>query len=399
MKRLLSIVLLVGAASPATAQESPWDMSANLELQTRYFTQDAAFPRQDGDALQWSLAGELELRWRGDDSRTSIIGYARFDNTDDERSLFDFREAYWAKEGDGYELLIGLNTVFWGVTESVHLVDIINQTDFVSDIDGEDKLGQPMVNLELQRDWGLLSLYVLPTFRERTFAGLDGRFRTPFDLLIDDAQYESSDEENNVDFAVRYSHYFGDVDVGLSYFTGTSREPRFVIDDAALPLLRFVPFYDDISQVGVDVQLTRDAWLWKLEAISRDARFGQIFAAVAGVEYTFYQVADSDADVGVLVEYQYDDRDAREPLTLADNDVFLGARLAMNDIQDTAVLAGLSYDSDTGETFYNIEGERRIGNNWFFELRARLFTGSDPGDAAFFVSRDDYIQLQIARFF
>ncbi|MEM9334082.1 MAG: hypothetical protein AAGA33_04470 [Pseudomonadota bacterium] len=397
MKRLLTVALLLLAAAPLSAQD--WEKAANIELQTRLFTQDAAFPRQDGDSLQWSLAGELGLRWRGDDARASIIGYVRYDSVDDERSLFDLREAYWAKEGNGYELLLGLNTVFWGVTESVHLVDIVNQTDFVSDIDGEDKLGQPMINLELQQDWGLLSFYLMPYFRERTFAGLDGRFRPPSEILIDDALYESSSEERNVDFAVRYSHYIGDVDIGLSYFAGTSREPRFVPADPASPFAELVPFYDNINQFGVDVQLTRDAWLWKLEAISRDARFGTFFAAVGGLEYTYYQVAESDADVGVLVEYQYDDRDALEPFTLADNDIFVGARLAMNDIQDTALLAGFSYDTDTGETFYNVEGERRLGDDWFLELRLRLFSGSEPGDASFFVSRDDYLQLQIARFF
>ena len=35
-----------------------------------------------------------------------------------------------------------------------------NQTDGVEDIDSEDKLGQPMVNLTLERDWGALDLYV-----------------------------------------------------------------------------------------------------------------------------------------------------------------------------------------------------------------------------------------------
>ncbi len=155
MKLFLLILLLAGAATVATAQESAWDTSANLELQSRYFTQDAAFPRQDGDALQWSLAGELELRWRGNDSRASIIGYARYDNTDDERSLIDLREAYWAKEGDGYELLIGLNTVFWGVTESVHLVDIINQTDFVSDI-GWPSLSSPSMS-DTKSVWLMMS--------------------------------------------------------------------------------------------------------------------------------------------------------------------------------------------------------------------------------------------------
>lgn len=393
----ITLFLWLLAAAPLSAQN--WDKAANVELQTRLFTQDAAFPRQDDATLHASLSGELDLRWRGNDARASIIGFVRLDSVDDERKLVDFRELYWAKEGDGFEVLVGLNTVFWGVTESVHLVDIINQTDFVSDIDGEDKLGQPMLNVEIQQDWGLLSVYLMPYFRERTFAGLDGRFRPPPELLLDDAQYESGSEQRNVDVALRYSHYFGDVDIGLSYFRGTSREPRFVPADPVSPFAELVPFYDTISQVGVDLQLTRDAWLWKLEAISRDARFGQIFAAVGGLEYTFYQVAESDADVGVLVEYQYDDRNALEPFTLADNDVFVGGRLAMNDIQDTALLAGLSYDTDTGETFYNVEGERRLGDDWFFEMRLRLFTGADPGDTSFFINRDDYLQLQITRFF
>ncbi|MEM9402128.1 MAG: hypothetical protein AAGA44_06460 [Pseudomonadota bacterium] len=393
----ITLFLWLLAAAPLSAQN--WDKAANVELQTRLFTQDAAFPRQDDATLHASLSGELDLRWRGNDARASIIGFVRLDSVDDERNLVDFRELYWAKEGDGFEVLVGLNTVFWGVTESVHLVDIINQTDFVSDIDGEDKLGQPMLNVEIQQDWGLLSVYLMPYFRERTFAGLDGRFRPPPELLLDDAQYESGSEQRNVDVALRYSHYFGDVDIGLSYFRGTSREPRFVPADPVSPFAELVPFYDTISQVGVDLQLTRDAWLWKLEAISRDARFGQIFAAVGGLEYTFYQVAESDADVGVLVEYQYDDRNALEPFTLADNDVFVGGRLAMNDIQDTALLAGLSYDTDTGETFYNVEGERRLGDDWFFEMRLRLFTGADPGDTSFFINRDDYLQLQITRFF
>ena len=54
--------------------------------------------------------------------------------------------------------------MFWGVTESVHLVDIINQTDFAGDIDGEDKLGQTMLSLMLQRDWGEITAFVLPAF-------------------------------------------------------------------------------------------------------------------------------------------------------------------------------------------------------------------------------------------
>ena len=48
---------------------------------------------------------------------------------------------------------------FWGVTETAHRVDILNQTDQVESFDGEDKLGQPMVNFSWSKDWGTLDLY------------------------------------------------------------------------------------------------------------------------------------------------------------------------------------------------------------------------------------------------
>ena len=77
----------------------------------------------------------------------------------------------------------------------------------------------------------------------------------------------------------------------------------------------------------------------------------------------------------------------------------MGARLALNDVQDTAVLAGISYDTDTGETFVNIEAERRFGDAWFAELRLRAFSGAEAGDATFWLQSDDYVQLSIARHF
>ncbi len=392
LKSLATILLLLSALTAETTWAS-WNISSNLDLTTRIFTEDPRWPGQDDTTTQLSIAGSTEFRYRGEESRASIIPYLRYDETDDERSLTDLREAYWAKEGETFELLIGVNTVFWGVTESVHLVDIINQTDAVADIDGEDKLGQPMINLELQRDWGLVSVYVLPYFRERTFAGEDGRLRTPLPVDTDDAQYESSDEENHVDLALRYSHYVGSIDIGVSAFSGTSREARLLPNADASEL---IPFYDQIDQLGLDLQYTGDAWLWKLEAITRETQNDSFIAAVGGFEYTFYQVAESNADVGVLLELQYDDR---EPVTLADNDLFAGVRFALNDTQDTAVLAGVGYDLETSETYVNIEADRRFGENYVLELRARFFTNAESSDTSFAIENDDYLQLQLSRYF
>ena len=395
-----AIVLALFAGAAASADESSWDWAGNVEMQSRFFAENALWPGQTSQAAQVSLSATAEFRWRGDDQRVSFIPFARWDEADAERSLVDLPEAYWAREGDASELLIGSNTVFWGVTESVHLVDTINQTDAAGDIDGEDKLGQPMVNLALQRDWGETSVFVMPYFRERTYPGVDGRLRTPLPVDTDNAVYESSHGRNHIDVALRYSHYFGDVDLGLSLFSGTSREPRLVPsvgEDGRAPVL--VPYYDQIDQFGVDLQYTRDAWLWKLEAIARNGYSHTFAAAVAGFEYTVFQVRESAADVGLLLEYQYDGRNRLEPFTVNDNDVFLGTRLALNDTQDTAVLAGVAWDIDTRETFLNIEAERRFGDDIAFELRVRVFSGAGPEDLLYSVVRDDYVQLQIAKFF
>ena len=398
--RIFTIFLLLAAqflaVSPARGEEV--DVSGSIELQVRAFWNDPAWIGQDDQALQGTLVSTTEFRWRNEEGnqRASLIPYLRWDATDSDRSLVDLHEAYWAYEGRDYEILVGSNTVFWGVTESVHLVDIINQTDFAGDIDGEDKLGQPMVSLALQRDWGEISAFVMPYFSERTFAGVDGRFRPQLPIDTDRAQYESSSRESHVDFALRYSHYFGDVDIGLYAFSGTSREPRFVAADDGQSLL---PVYDLIDQVGLDLQYTSEAWLWKLEAIARDGYVSTFAAAVGGFEYTFYQVSESSADIGLLLEYQYDGRNELEPITIADNDVFLGTRFALNDVQDTAVLAGVSYDVRTGETFVNIEAERRFGEDWFVELRVRAFSGAEQGDATYWLQQDDYAQLSIARYF
>jgi hypothetical protein len=390
------VILLAAATSPTHGGEV--DISGSVEMQARTFWHDPQWVGQDDQALQGSIASTTEIRWYNEagNQRASFIPFLRWDATDEERSLADLREAYWAFEGDDYEVLVGANTVFWGVTESVHLVDIINQTDFAGDIDGEDKLGQPMVSLMLQRDWGEITAFVMPYFRERTFTGVDGRFRPPLPVDTDNAVYESSDDERHVDLALRYSHYFGDIDIGLNVFSGTSREPRFVPAADGQSLL---PVYDQIDQFGVDLQYTTDAWLWKLEAIARDGYSHSFAAAVGGFEYTMYQVKESSADVGLIFEYQYDGRNEFEPVTIADNDVFVGTRLALNDIQDTAVLAGFSYDTDTGETFVNIEAERRFGDNWFGELRVRAFSGAEQGDTTYWLQQDDYVQLSISRYF
>ncbi|WP_395374782.1 hypothetical protein [Marinicella sp. W31] len=394
-KNLLMLTATLLSAPYVDAE--PIDFSASVGLEFRGFLQDPLFDRQ-GNGIQPSLFAEPEIKWRSDDRkhRFSFIGFARKDEQDSERTHVDIRELYWSYQSGNWTTTLGINKVFWGVTESVHLVDVINQTDLVEDLDQEDKLGQPMIHFSNQQDWGRLELFILPYFRERTFPGLDGRFSFGIDIDEDNPIYESGDDEKHVDLALRYSHYIGDVDIGLHVFEGTNREPRFVPSDDFSQLR---PVYDQMTQFGTDVQYTREAWLWKLEAIHRDTRVDDFWAAVGGVEYTFYQVFESDADLGLLVEYQYDDRNPASSPTIADNDVFVAARYALNDTQDTSILAGIVMDTDNDTKFINIEAERRIGENLSAELRIRAFTDVDETDFASAFSQDDYAQLSLSWYF
>lgn len=374
-----------------------WDFSGSVGTEARAFLQSGRYAGQ-GEDTQASFILEPELRWRSEDDAhsISIIPFARLDSIDDQRTHLDLREAYWSYEADDWDVLVGVNKVFWGVTESRHLVDVINQTDFVEDPDEEDKLGQPMVNFNLQQDWGRISAFLLPYFRQRTFPGIDGRLRGPLPVDKERPIFTDSAGEDELDWALRYSHYFGNIDFGVYWFHGNNREPRLVIDPDNQV---FLPVYDEIDQFGLDFQYTGDAWLWKLEAIVREAPLDTFFAFVGGFEYTLYQINDSDSDLGLLLEYQHDGRAASEAPTLADDDIFAAFRWSFNDAQDTNILAGLAFDPEKSNTFINIEAERRIGDSLTAELRLRLFTGASSNDFAYATERDDYIQFRLNQYF
>lgn len=397
-KSVLSALLLM-ATSPAMGGDL--EFSGSVGAETRVFFEDGLYPGQL-ETLQPSLMLEGDIRWSNDEGTWDVVmvPYARLDAKDGDRTHFDMREAYVRWNGDEWSVRAGLAKVFWGVAESRHLVDIINQSDSVEDIDDEDKLGQPMVEISTIQDWGQITGYVMPFFRKRTFAGEDGRLRFPALVDNDLARFDQGrDDDAGVDFALRYSHYFGDWDVGLSFFRGANREPRLVLDQTRGV---FAPFYDDVTQFGADIQYTYEAWLWKFEGIIRDTPFETFAAAVGGVEYTFYGVTDSGADLGVLVEFQYDGRSDDfdlSPVTQADNDLFVGTRLAMNDTADTEFLGGVVTDVEDASMSGLVEASRRFGDYWVGEIEGRFFMNTDEDNLIHGFRKDSHMMLRLTRYF
>ena len=399
----LTVTGLLGSVAAATAAE--FQFSGHVGIEGRIFPNDPSFVDQDDNHFSGSIFAEPELRVDFDDgtNQLTLIPFGRFDSADDNRTHADLREAKWLHVGRNWDLVVGIDRVFWGVTESRHLVDIVNQIDGVEGIDGETKLGQPMVNFNLLTDYGTLRLFALPGFRERTFADDDARLRGPLPIRSN-ARFGSGAGHDEVAFAARYAHTMGPVDIGLSHFHGTGREPRLLIETTGASQPYFQPFYQKIDQSGLDLQLTLGSWLWKLEAMTRSGQGDRINAAVGGFEYTFFDVLGTDTNVGLLAEYLYDNRDLDDFAAVGsrlpyDDDIFLGTRLALNDLAGTQLLVGAIVDREEQSTAASLEASRRIGDFWRLELEGRWFFNVDDRNVLQAIENDDHIILRLKRFF
>ncbi|WP_091406145.1 hypothetical protein [Aquimarina amphilecti] len=393
---LLAILLsILNITAQKEEKKVTHDFELELEAEYRYFYNSALFEGQKDHFPSLGISPEYSLAWNKGYESINFKGFFRLD-VDDERTHWDIRELYYQKANNNWELSLGLKKVYWGVTESNHLVDIINQTDAVETFDGEEKLGQPMAQFTWTTDkYGSFDFFYLPYHRKRTFSGKKGRLRFPVVIDKDDLNYESGAEEWRQDFAFRWKHYFSIFDIGLSHFYGTGREPLFTFDDIG----NINAFYPVINQTGLDLQITHDAFLWKLESIYRNAEAQDFFALVAGLEYTFSNIDGNGLDIGILVEYLYDERDELA-LNALQNDVFFGSRIAFNDTQDTSILIGGIVDLESSSRIFSLEASRRFGNTWTAAIEARIFNNIDTNEFILSNFREDsFFKVSIAKYF
>jgi len=391
------MLLLLVNVSSGQGQDSAkvsHDYEIKIEAEYRYFYQEPQFPEQKDHFPSISIEPSYTLEWRDGYERIDFTGFVRLD-VDDHRTHWDIRELYYQKVRKNWELSIGAKKIFWGVTESLHLVDIINQTDQVESFDGEQKLGQPMVQLSwVTSKAGTFDLFYLPYHRRRTFGGEKSRVRFAQVFEKGDIDYESNAEEWHQSFAVRWSHYFGILDIGVSHFYGNGREPYFDIGP-----MGFTAYYPVINQTGLDFQITHSAFLWKFESIYRTSDAEDFIALAVGLEYTFGNINRKGLDIGLLSEYLYDERGDLSQTGLQ-NDIFVGSRLGFNDERNSSILFGMIFDLESTTKIYSVEAARRIANSLTAEIELRIL--SDVDDGELFLSsfkKDSFLRFTLAYFF
>jgi hypothetical protein len=402
MRQLLALSLALAALFVSAGVRAAGDgFSGSTQLEARFFPQTPSLPSQyERYGLSLALLPEYSNSWAGGQHKLTFQPFVRLDQRDTARSHVDVRELSWSAALGDLELKLGVARVFWGVLESRHVVDIINQTDNLENVDGEDKLGQPMLSLSyLAGDLGTLDLMLMTGFRVRRFPGAKSRLRLPLPVDTAAASFGSKLKRWAPDVAVRWSQRAGPFDLGLAYFYGTSREPQLRIGvDAATASPVLIPHYDRIHQASIDWQATLGGLLLKLEAFGRFGQGRAFGAASGGFEYTLNGLIGS-ADLGLLAEYHADNRTNLAPNFL-DHDLFSGLRLALNDVDDTSVLAGATVDVKNSATFINVEASRRWGETRKLGLQARVFVSDhEPQDLLYLFRRDSYLELSAEWFF
>ena len=384
------------------------EFSERLSTETRLYPGTAAYPRQRSHAS--GLAVEATAYIEEDEGGSvTVTPFFRYDAGDPDSTYADFREVFLLLYGDvgedEWELRLGVDRVFWGVVESRSLVDIVNQTDLVEHPDEKTKLGQPMVHLTWSGDWGALELFGLTWHRKRTFPGRHGRLRPGFVVDPKLTTYESAAEEWHLDLAGRYSGSLGPLDVGLSVFDGTSREPTLLPKPVGSELV-LAPHYEQIRQFGLDTQLTTGPWLLKLEAIHRAGAQNRRLdrhlkyeeedyaAFIAGGEYTINALWESDADLSLIVEWARDGR-GRWATNAFENDILLAARLGLNDEPSTELSVSALNSLDYSSRVLGAEFKRRFSDSWSLHVEASAYVGIDKEDVIYAVRRDSYIGVNL----
>lgn len=393
MKPVFLVLFLLIALSPSMSMAFPGDISGEASVELRNYSHQGAYGSQPMGEGSFILKPEFGHAWDNDRKVINFIPFVRVNSEDEDKSHFDIRELSYVASHNDFEVRLGISKVFWGVTESQHLVDVINQSDFVENPDGEDKLGQPMLNTTYVSQFGNVTFFILPYFRERTFSGENGRFRVGTPIANGEAIYLNYKGQDHLDYALRWSHYHEDLDWGLSYFKGTDRDPIFTFTDGEL-----IPTYGLSEQFGLEVQYVYHDWLLKIEGIKKDSETnGDYHASVTGFEYSFSNIYGGK-DIGLIYEWQWDERSKENPVGIS-NASFFGTRFAFNDEQGSELLAGGLVNNDNGHyVSTRVEASRRLGQNFKLEFELNLIDSPPEESLLNSVKEDDYSQISISYF-
>ncbi|WP_199610179.1 hypothetical protein [Flocculibacter collagenilyticus] len=360
-----------GFNAPCFAADLLDNISVDLATTGRYYFNAEDKNQTVNNQFSKGIKAEAKFSHKFEHAKFNSQVFANWNDADEARRYIDIRKANLYFRKNDFTFGAGVDTFFWGVSESINVVNVMNQSDLMESLDGKVKLGQTFVSVSNRFSNGDISFYYLPEFRAITFPE-----RPSYGLPIaDHDQYE--DDKKDGGFAARGLFYYDQFEFAVSYFKGTRRSPILMRQSPSSPLL--TPYYLQTENMMFDgVYLSEDFTL-KLEAKAGKELNNGFTTANLGIEYPSYLFADYIEEVTFIAEYVFDDRKLTAE-THGQNDLFIGAKFDFGDTNQGRVRFLYSYDFDYSGQYAELSYQYRLNDYVRVKAKVMKVLTAEPTD-------------------
>jgi hypothetical protein len=382
VRKSTGIFLALGLVGPGPSVASADTFSrGSVSVESRAFDPDNS---EETDDFGVALVTRLEIKYRPGGGRLNLVlrGLARFDAIDSTRNIGTLEDAYLAYAVGRLTLRVGSQIVNWTTTEAFHPADTINSRNFDSDLDNLEKLGEPMVELQLRILQGSLAVFYMPMRIDPNVLPAESRLSfVPSGVQLGDPLWLGRDGtksdsvfENQV--AVQFKQTVGPADIALHVVDHSDRhQPSFTFDAASGEVR---PTYHSVTQFGLTYVHVLGSLIVKLEAVRRGFRSPDPVDApdvtdlpnhdqvAGGLEYGWVNSRGHDA--AFIVEGQYvraSSNAVRRQLHVFQGDMLVGYRHAFNDEQGRELVFGFITDLERPyEYLGSARYAQRLSDTW-----------------------------------
>ena len=143
----LALAALLWSSTPWAA-ELKVKSKGEIGTEARFFVKDDNNPLSE--EINAALVGRIQLDAEAQALKLVARGFARYDPTDVDRSAAFVEDTFLEWKENPVRLRVGAMLLNWTATEAFHPADIINSRYLDSNVENQEKLGEPMVAFRLK---------------------------------------------------------------------------------------------------------------------------------------------------------------------------------------------------------------------------------------------------------
>ncbi|CAM4141450.1 hypothetical protein [Pseudoalteromonas ostreae] len=378
---------LFGTVFPVAATSFFDSASVDLAATARYYVHEKDRNKTVNNQFSHGVKGEFKFNKSSRGVKFNTHLFANWDSADEPRRYYDFREANVYVSQDNLKFGLGVDTFFWGVSESINIANVLNQADIMESIDGKVKLGQTFVSLSNRVKNGYISVYYLPVFREQAYPE-----RPVYGLPVSEYALFEKDKKNG-GIAARGLFYIDEFEFALSFFKGTRRSPLLLQSVANLSVRS--PYYLQTENFIFDGVYLLDDFTVKLELKTGKELEHGFTASNLGLEYPSYAFSEYIEEVIFIAEYVFDDR-GEQGESHGQNDIFLGTKFDFGHSNQGSVRFLYSYDFDFKSEYAELSYEYRLSDYFRFKSKFTKVLSAPMEDKRLFaLSDEEFFKLSI----